>query len=131
MATRFNTALQNVVADAAAGQFDGGALEIYTGAQPAVNDLASGTLLATVNIPTPAFDAAAGGEASKTGSWSGVAVATGDAGWFRMKNAAGTQWQDGSITVLGGGGDMELSSLTIPSGETVIVNTSTITQPAE
>lgn len=132
MTTRYNDALRNVGADAIADQFDGGTIKIYTGSQPAgAGDATAETLLCTVDIPTPAFGNAAGGVASKTGTWVGVAVATGTAGWFRMEDSGNTLVHDGSITATGGGGEIELATTSINTDGVVVINSATITQPAE
>lgn len=132
MATRLNTALRNILADATASQFNNGIIEIYTGTQPATaNDAPTGTLLATVELSNPAFSSAASGIASKSGSWTAIAVSTDDAGWFRMKSSDGLVVKDGSVTATGGGGEIELSNITITTGSVVVINSATITQPAE
>lgn len=132
MTTRFDNALRSAVADAVAAEFAGGTIELYTGSQPAsAEDAATGTLLATVNLPSPAFSAATNGVASKDGSWSGVAVATGDAGWFRMYDSGQAKHKDGVVTATGGGGEIEISDLSVVTGDTVIVDTASVTQPAE
>ena len=132
MATRLNTALRNVLADATASQFNDGTIEIYTGAQPAsANDASTGTLLATVELPNPAFSAASSGVASKNGTWTALAVETDEAGWFRMKSSDGLTIKDGAVTAVAGGGEIELSNITITSGSVVVINSATITQPAE
>jgi hypothetical protein len=69
--------------------------------------------------------------AVKSGTWSGTAVATGTAGWFRVESSSGSRWYDGAITATGAGGDIELTSTSITSGQTVSVATFSITQPAE
>lgn len=131
MAERINAAARNRQADSVGDDLNSGTLKIYTGAQPAsADDAASGTLLVTINLPADAMAAAASGVAAKSGTWSGVAAATGDAGWFRIANSAATRNYDGAITVTGGGGDIELDDISIVSGQTVLINTFTITQPA-
>lgn len=131
MAERISTAAQNRQADSVGDDFNSGTLKIYTGSQPAsADDAASGTLLVTINLPADAMAAAASGVAAKTGTWSGVAVADGDAGWFRIANSADTRNYDGAITATGGGGDIELDDVSILTGQTVLIGTFTITQPA-
>lgn len=123
-----NTALKNVLADAFADQFDGGTLKIYDGSQPAsANDAPSGTLLATINLPTPAFGAAAAGVVAKNGTWSATAVDDGTAGWARLSNAGGTVNID--ISVGEGSGELSLDDADIVTGGVVVVSTFTYTQP--
>lgn len=131
MAEKLNTAMRNRQADSLGDDFNSGTLKIYTGSQPAsADDAASGTLLVTINLPADAFAAAASGAAAKSGTWSGVAGATGTAGWFRLANSAGTRHVDGAVTATGGGGEIELDSTSITSSQTVTINSFSITQPA-
>lgn len=98
MAERMEVDMRNRQADSLGADFDSGTLVIRTGAQPAsADDAASGTLLVTITLPADAFAAASAGVAAKAGTWSGAAVATGEAGWFRMSNGAGTRSIDGAI----------------------------------
>lgn len=132
MATRFNDGMANRQADSIATAFEGGTgvLEIRTGSQPASgNDVASGTLLATITLPSDAWGAASGGVASKTGTWSVAATAGGTAGWGRFRNAGDTLRMDASITASGGGGDLIIDNTTVTNGGTVTVTAHTITQP--
>lgn len=123
-----NTSLRTTLADAFADLFDGGTLKIYSGSQPAsANDAASGTLLATINLPTPAFGAAAAGVVAKSGTWSATAVGTATAGWARLSNAAGTKSID--ITVGTGSEELVLDDAAIVTGGVVVASTFTYTQP--
>lgn len=131
MAERISTTARNRQADSMGDDLNSGTLKIYTGAQPAsADDAPSGTLLVTINLPADAMAAAASGVAAKSGTWSGVAVADGDAGWFRLANSGATRNYDGSVTATGGGGDIELDDVSILTNQTVIISVFTITQPA-
>jgi hypothetical protein len=131
MAERLNDAARNRQVDSVGDDFNNATLKMYTGAQPAAGAAASGTLLVTITLPADAMAAAAAGVAVKSGTWSGTAVATGTAGWFRVESSSGSRWYDGAITATGAGGDIELTSTSITSGQTVSVATFSITQPAE
>jgi hypothetical protein len=109
--------------------FKDGIIEIRTGAQPATADAAAtGTLLGTVTVASGAFtpgsatnglefDAPASGIISKAAAevWSFNGIATGTAGWFRLKgNALDNDATSTSLPRLDGsiatsGGDMSLS----------------------
>lgn len=129
MAEKYNVALRNVLADAWADQWDGGTLKIYSGAQPSsADDPASGTLLATINLPTPAFGAAANGVVAKAGSWSAVVSTSGTAGWFRMETASGSKIFDGSVG--SAPNELSLDVTAMLAGGTVQVNSYSYTQPA-
>src|SRR3990172_2518394 len=99
-------------------------LEIRTGAQPADCAAAStGTVLATMALPSDWMTAAAAGVKGKSGTWQdATADATGTAGHFRIFQGATCHMQ-GSITGSGGGGDLELNNTSI-----VILQQVTITQ---
>lgn len=137
MATRIPTNVQNAVADLVAGLVDAGVgagtLDIRSGAQPATANLAaSGTLLATVTLADPSFAAAVLGVSTldATPVLSTTGLAAGTAGWFRVKDSTGATVFDGAITVTGGGGELELNTLTISIGLTVEITAGTLTEPA-
>lgn len=131
MAERLNDAARNRQADSIGDDFNNATLKIYTGTQPAAGAAATGTLLVTITLPADAMAAASAGVAAKSGTWSGVAVATGSAGWFRIESSAGSRWYDGAITATGGGGEIELTTTSIVSSETVTINSFLVTQPAQ
>lgn len=131
MAEKLDTSVRNVLADALADLYDGGELKIYSGSQPATPATApTGTLLATITLPTPAFGAAASGVASKSGTWTTTAVATATAGYFRIKDSGGANAIDGACGGTGSGAELELDNPAILSSQTVTVSSFTITQPA-
>lgn len=130
MAERLNDAARNRQVDSIGDDFNGATLKIYTGSQPAAGAAATGTLLVTITLPGDAMAAASAGAASKSGTWSGTAGNTGTAGWFRIESAAGTRWYDGAVTGTGGGGEIELSSTSITSGQVITITSFTVTQPA-
>lgn len=104
-------------------------LQIRTGAQPAsCATAASGTLLCEIALPSDYLSAASGGSKSKSGTWSGIASATGTAGHFRIVDSAGTTCHvQGSVTMTSGGGDMEIDNTSIASTQVVTVSTFTLT----
>jgi hypothetical protein len=141
MAVRISTGLRNYMLDSGVNTaFDGGAfLDIYTGAQPANADTApSGTLLASVSLPADPFAAAAAGAVALQGTWvDASADASGTAGWARIRtnaDAGGASTTlrrlDGSVTASGGGGDFQLSTVSITSGQQVSITSGSLTQPA-
>jgi hypothetical protein len=127
-----NAACQGLVSlfDAGSGS---GYIEIRTGVGPAsAESAATGTVLATVVLDDPAFDTA-----GTTGAGIAVAgpipvvqgVANGDAGWFRAYDSAGNEIEDGTCSVAGGGGELELNTVTISIGVDVAVTAWTINLP--
>lgn len=106
-------------------------LEIRTGAQPA-NCAASdsGTLLASITLPSDWMAGAASGSKAKSGTWQdSSANATGTAGHFRIKDSGGTTChQQGSVTVTGGGGDLQVDNTSFATGQSFTVTAYTLTE---
>lgn len=102
-------------------------LEIRSGSVPANCAAAdSGTLLASMTLPSDWLAAAASGSKSLLGTWQDTSAdATGTAGHFRVKAGATCHIQ-GTITATGGGGDMTLDNTSIASGQQVTVTAFTI-----
>jgi hypothetical protein len=105
-------------------------LQIRSGAQPATTATAdSGTLLAELTLPSDWMGAPSAGAMAKAGTWSGVGVAAGNAGHYRIKNSAGsTTHEQGSITATGGGGDLTLDNVSIAIDQVITINTFTKTE---
>ena len=129
MARQFSTAVRNAVADVYESTIGTApTLEIRTGAQPANCAAAStGTVLATIVLPSDWLSAASGGAKSLLGTWQDAAAdATGTAGHFRISQGA-TCHDQGSVTATGGGGDMTLDSVSITAGQPINITAFTIT----
>lgn len=128
MTTKLSTAIVNHTADLFGAMFASGNIKIYSGTQPATADTsASGTLLATITLPSTPFAAASAGSLTRSGSWTATVATTGTAGYFRMADASGGTYRlDGTITVTGGGGDMELSSTSLQQNGNLSVTSFTI-----
>lgn len=103
-------------------------LEIRTGAEPANCAAAdSGTVLATLALPSDWAGAASGGVKSLLGTWQDTSADnSGTAGHFRLKQGSTCHIQ-GSVTVTGGGGDMTVDSVTFTAGQAFSVTTFTLT----
>ena len=104
-------------------------LKIYTGAQPAsCATAASGTLLATLTLPSDWMANAASGSKAMSGTWSGSGAAAGTAGYFRILDSTGTTTHlQGSITATGGGGDMTLDNTSIANAQAISISSFTLT----
>ena len=104
-------------------------LDIRTGAQPADCAQAdAGTELEHMALPSDWMNAASGGTKTKLGTWSGTADAAGTAGHFRIKDTTDTTCHmQGSVSGSGGGGDMELNNAVIANGQTITIDTFTLT----
>jgi hypothetical protein len=124
MAVDLNNLLANAMLDRYDTEFPAGSLvQIRTGAPPGAEAAAGGTLLAEIVSPATPWNAAASGSKTKNGTWSVAAVAAGVAGHYRMKNAADTRREEG--TVGQGSGDLSLDNTNIAVGQTVTINTFT------
>lgn len=102
-------------------------LRFYTGAKPAAAaDAASGTLLATLTLPSDWMGAPSAGTATKAGTWTGTGAAAGDAGYYRIYDSTGvTCHEQGTVTITGGGGDLIMTAATtgIVIGQALTVST--------
>lgn len=105
-------------------------LKIRTGAAPANCAAAdTGTVLATLSLPSDWMAAAASGSKAKAGTWQDAAAdATGTAAHFRIyESTATTCHLQGTVTGTGGGGDMELNNTSIATGQQVTITSFTLT----
>ena len=105
-------------------------LKIRTGAQPANCAAAdSGTVLATLSLPSDWAAAAASGSKAKSGTWSDASAdATGTAAHFRLYASDGTTCHaQGTVTITGGGGDMTVDNTSFAAGQSFTVNSFTLT----
>jgi hypothetical protein len=131
MAVQLSVAVRNARLDAIETSIGTSAvLRIRTGAPPATCATAdSGTVLATLNLPTDWMAAASSGSKAKSGTWEDLtADATGTAAHFRVYDSGGTVCGiQGTVTATGGGGDMTLDNTSIASGQQVTVTTFTLT----
>jgi len=102
-------------------------LYIRTGAAPADCATAdSGSLLATLALPSDWMAAASSGSKAKSGTWSVAASGTGTAAHFRIKDSGGTTCHlQGTVGT--SGTDMIIDNTSIASGQTVTVSTFTLT----
>jgi hypothetical protein len=105
-------------------------LKIRTGAAPANCATAdSGTVLATLSLPSDWMAAASSGAKAKSGTWEDLtADATGTAAHWRLYASDGTTCHaQGTVTATGGGGDMTLDNTSISAGQAVSVTSFTLT----
>ncbi len=105
-------------------------LKIRTGAQPADCATAdSGSVLATLSLPSDWMAAASGGSKAKSGTWQDASAdATGTAGHWRLYASDGTTCHaQGSVTATGGGGDLTLDNTSLASGQSVTISSFSLT----
>ena len=89
----------------------------------------TGTVLATMTLPSDWWAAASSGAKALSGTWQDTSAdATGTAGHFEIMDSGGTTCHmQGSVTATGGGGDMTLDNTSITAGQQVTVTTFTVT----
>lgn len=104
-------------------------LRIRTGAQPAnVAASSSGTVLATVNMPSD-WATHSNGVLTKSGTWEDTSAdASGTAGHFEIVASDGTTRKaQGSVTATGGGGDMTVDNVVFAASQQFTITSFTIT----
>jgi len=126
--------------------FAGGFISIYTGSQPLSGDSTeTGTLLCRISTTSGTdlddginFGTAGSGVLPKDGNvWSGVVLADGVAGWFRLYASSGTYGCTGTngtaIRLDGAVGlssDLSLNYTSLDTGATLSITQANVTQPA-
>ena len=121
MAFQFSTAVRNAWLDSTESTIGTApTLEIRSGTVPATCATAdSGTVLATMTLPSDWMDAASGGSKVLAGTWQDTSAdATGTAGHFRIKSGATCHIQ-GTVTATGGGGDMTVQNTSFATGQPI------------
>lgn len=105
-------------------------LEIRTGTVPANCAAAdSGTVLATITLPSDWMAAAASGAKAISGTWQDPSAdASGTAAHFRIKVSSTCHIQ-GTVTATGGGGDMTLDNVVLAITQQFTITTFTINDP--
>ena len=131
MAVQLSTSVRNARLDAIETTIGTSAiLKIRTGTQPATCATAdSGTVLATITLPSDWMAAASAGAKAKSGTWQdSSADATGTAAHFRIYDSGGTTCHiQGTVTATGGGGDLTVDNTSFASGQSFTINSFTLT----
>ncbi len=108
MAVTMNNTARHAGLNAIADLMDGATLTIRTGSAPGAANTATGTVLATITLPTPAFGAASSGVVALAGTWQDASAdATGTAGHWRMVATGGAILEG---TVGTSGADLNVTS---------------------
>jgi hypothetical protein len=125
MSVQLSTAVRNARLDTIESTIGTAAiLKIRTGAAPADCGTAdSGTVLATLSLPSDWMAAASAGSKGKSGTWQdSSADNSGTAAHFRVYDSGGaTCHLQGTVTATGGGGDLTLDSASITAGQTITI----------
>lgn len=132
MALKLSTEVRNARLDALENEIGvSPVLKVFSGAPPAdTSSPNTGTVLATINLPSDWMADASSGQKVLSGSWTdSSADATGTAGHFRIFNTGETLCHiQGTITTTGGGGDMEVDNSSFNSGQTFTVSSFTLVE---
>lgn len=126
---QLSTAVRNARLDAIESTMGTSAiLKIRTGAAPANCAAAdSGTVLATLNLPSDWMAAAASGAKAMSGTWQDASAdASGTAAHFRIYRSDGTTC-DVQGTVGTSGSDLNVDSVSFTAGQSFTITSFTIT----
>lgn len=131
MAIQLSVAVRNARLDAIETTIGTAAvLKIRTGAPPATCATAdSGTVLATLSLPSDWMAAASAGAKALAGTWQDTSAdATGTAAHFRIYATDGsTCGMQGTVTATSGGGDLEVQNTSFASGQSFSITSFTLT----
>lgn len=131
MTIQYSTAVRNARLDAVESTIGVSAiLKIRTGAAPANCAAAdSGTVLASMSLPSDWMAAASGGTKAKSGTWEDASAdAAGTAAHFRIYDSGGTVCGiQGTVTATGGGGDLTLDNTVLAVGQDILITGFTLT----
>lgn len=133
MALQFSTTYRNDLLD----RFEvvvgtSAVLKIKTGAAPATCGTAdSGTVLATLTLPSDWMAAAGSGTKAMAGTWSDTSAdAAGTAAHFRLYASDGTTCHcQGTVTATGGGGDLTVDNVVFAALQSFSITSFTLTAP--
>ena len=129
MAFQFSVAARNAALDAIETAIGvAPTLEIRSGSVPAnCAAAATGTVLATISLPSDWLAAASAGAKTLLGTWQDASAdAAGTAAHFRVNQGATCHVQ-GTVTATGGGGDMTVDNTSFGVGQQVNITAFTIT----
>ena len=129
MALQYSDSVRNAQLDAVESTIGTAAvLKIYdlTASAPANCAAAiTGTVLATITLPSDWMNAASTGSKTKLGTWQDASAdAAGTADFFRLFASDGTTCgAQGTVSATGGGGDLTLDNAVIAAGHSVTIAT--------
>lgn len=131
MALQYSVAVRNAKLDAVETQIGATAvLKLRTGAAPADCATAdSGTVVATLTLPSDWMAAASSGSKAKSGTWQDTSADnSGTIAHWRLYASDGTTCgAQGTATITAGGGDMELDAVVVTAGQTITITAFTLT----
>jgi hypothetical protein len=132
MTVKLSTAVRNSRLDDLVATIGTSAqIRVFSSPRPAnVAAAESGTLLAELTGNASAFAPAASGGATTANAITqdASANATGTAAWARIRTSGGTAVMDIDVTNTGGGGELELVTTSITTGQPVQITALTLTE---
>lgn len=112
---------RNAKVAAATGLMAGGRIRFLTTADAQVAEIA---------FPSPAFAAPSGGQAFTSGTLVDPFTGSGTIAKFIIENVGGALLLSGTVSLIGDGGDIELSDVAYASGDRLELTSLSYTQPA-
>lgn len=128
MALQYSTSLRNDRLDAVETTIGTApTLALFTGAPPANTSAAnSGTLIASMTLPSDWMAAASGGSKAKSGTWQDTSADdSGTIGYFRIFASGGTCHMQG--TCANSGADMNFDNNTVNAGQQITISSFVLT----
>lgn len=136
MSVNYSTAVRIAMLDSIEAAMGAGPkLKFYTGSKPALcSDAATGTVVAIL-VMTGDFmsDASAASNVvtkakNPASTWSSTALNRNTIDYYRIYNNADTVCHEqGTVTLTGSGGDIQLDNTTVATGQTITVTSKVIT----
>lgn len=107
-------------------------LKLRSGAAPAsVGTADSGTVVATMALPADWMAASSAGVKALTGTWQDLSADAANAGgvmhWRIYASNGATAHLQGTVTITGGGGEIQLDNLNIAAGQRIDLSAFNIT----
>ena len=131
MALQYSVAVRNAKLDAVESTIGTSAvLKLRTGSAPAdVATADSGTVVATLTLPSDWMAAASSGSKAKSGTWQDTSADnSGTIAHWRLYASDGTTCgAQGTATITSGGGDMGLDAVVVTAGQTITITGFTLT----
>jgi len=121
MAFTLQDLVRNTVVDASTTLMDSGSIEFLT---------SGSVVVATVFFDADSFGVSSLGTATANAIPNDENTNAGTVTQFRIKNLNGDILSSGSVSLIGAGGDFELSEVDFNIGDRLVVNSLTYTQPA-
>jgi hypothetical protein len=128
-----STAVRNAQLDAIEGTVGvSPVLKLRSGAKPAsCSNADTGTVVATLTLPADWMSNASGGAKGLLGTWQDLSADNSNAGgsmhWRLYASDGTTCHLQGTVTVTGGGGEIELQNLNITAGQAINITSFNIT----